>query len=370
LNFAVFLKEKTMVNRKVTESEMMKMLQSGYVLLNPLVIEKIEKDVVFSSKHRADALITARIPDSGDLFNFIVEVKASSTPLVVTQAVAQAKSLSGFSEGSLPMIVVPYLSPARLEELQDQGMSGVDLCGNGFVRVPGKLYVFRSGEKNRYLESRPLNNPYKGRSANVARLLLIKQQFDSLKAIQKALADAGERMVISQVSKAVQALADDLIVTKKDGVIRLTDPSKLLDMLAAEWKNPVISSQKTLRIKNGVKSLSALSKEPILKWSVSGTSSVSKYAVFSESGPLMVAVTDMEAALKQLEWTPEPVRNFADAVLFETNEPGFFFAKNTDETGIIWANMVQSYIELSNGDSRQKEAAVDIREKIMAGFLK
>ena len=32
-----------MVNRKITESEMMKMLQSGYVLLNPLVIEKIEK---------------------------------------------------------------------------------------------------------------------------------------------------------------------------------------------------------------------------------------------------------------------------------------------------------------------------------------
>ena len=82
----------------------------------------------------------------------------------------------------------------------------------------------------------------------------------------------------------------------------------------------------------------------------------------------MVAVTDIEAALKQIEWSSEPVRNFADAILFETDEPGFFFGNSTDSAGVRWADIVQSYIELSNGDARQKEAAADIREQIMRGL--
>lgn len=175
-------------------------------------------------------------------------------------------------------------------------------------------------------------------------------------------------MVISQVSKTVQALADDLVVTKKDGTIKLTDPSKLLDMLASEWKKPAIRSQQTVRLKGGINSLSSLSKEPIFKWAVTGASSVLEYAVFSESGPLMVAVTDMETALKQIEWSTEPVRNFADAILIETDEPGFFFANVVDNFGIRRAGIVQTFIELANGDARQREAADDLREKILRGL--
>lgn len=356
-----------MANRKMTEEKMMTFLDEGSNLLKPLVIRSVEKNVPLENRFRPDALIEADIPGEKGTFSFAVEVKASNTPLVIKQAVFQIKSIDSYGK-TFPLIFVPYLSPERLGELEAEGVSGVDLCGNGVIIVPGRVYVFRSGQPNLYPESRPLNNPYRGRSALVARLLLIRPEFDSLNSMQKALADAGERMVISQVSKAVQALADDLAVTKTKGMIKLTDPSKLLDMLASEWKNPVMTSQQTLMLRNGINSLSALSKDPILKWAVSGASSVSKYAVFSESGPLMVAVTDMEAALKQIEWSPEPVKNFADAVLFETDEPGVFFANNMDAAGVRWADMIQSYIELSNGDARMKEAAGDIREQIMRGL--
>jgi len=367
LYFSVFSNGKMMLNKKMTEEKMMEFLKEGADLLKPLVIRSVKKDVSVENRYRPDALIEADIPGEKGTFSFAVEVKASNTPLVIKQAVFEIKPLASYGK-TVPLIFVPYLSSERLGELEAEGVSGVDLCGNGVIIVPGRVYVFRSGQPNLYPESRPLNNPYRGRSALVARLLLIRQQFDSLKSLQKDLAAAGEIMAISQVSKAVQALADDLVVTKTKGTIKLTDPSKLLDMLASEWKKPVMGSQQTLRLKNGVNSLSALSGDPMLKWAVSGASSVSKYAVFSESGPLMVAVTDMEAALKQIEWSPEPVKNFADVILFETDDAGFFFVSNMDAAGIRWVDMIQSYIELSNGDARQKEAAGDIREQIMRGM--
>lgn len=356
-----------MINKKMTEEKMMEFLKEGADLLKPLVIRSVKKDVPVENRFRMDALIEADIPGEKGTFSFAVEVKASNTPLVIKRAVFQIKSLASYGK-TFPLIFVPYLSPERLGELEAEDVSGVDLCGNGVIIVPGRVYVFRSGQPNLYPESRPLNNPYRGRSALVPRLLLINPQFDSLMTMQKDLASAGEIMAISQVSKAVQALADDLVVTKTKGMIKLTDPSKLLNILASEWKKPVMRSQQTLKLKNGINSLSALSKEPLLKWVVSGASSVSKYAVFSESGPLMVAVTDMEAALKQIEWNQEPVRNFADAILFETDEPSFFFGKETDSSGIRWAGLLQTFIELSNGDARQKEAAADIREQIMRGL--
>jgi len=48
------------------------------------------------------------------------------------------------------MIVTPYLSPERLNELEERGISGVDLSGNGIVVIPGEMFVRRTGEPNRF----------------------------------------------------------------------------------------------------------------------------------------------------------------------------------------------------------------------------
>lgn len=360
-----------MGNRKITEVEMMKFFQEGSLLLKPLVIKKIEKNIALQNRHRADALIVASIQNSNEVYKFIIKVKASSTPLIVAQAVAQAKSFTVYS--STPMIVVPYLSPARLEELENMGVSGIDLCGNGFVNVPGKLYILRTGEKNLYSESRPLSNPYRGRSAMVARLLLVRHSFSSLKKLLKVLGDSGEKMVISQVSKAVQALADDLVVSKVDGKIFLADPFKLLENLAFHWKEKVGKSKLRkgvgLKLKDGVNSLSVLSKDSSIRWVVTGESSVNRYTAFSQGGSLKVVVSDIDIALRLLDEagvaTQESIKNFADVVLYETDEPGFFFDRITDASRINWAGKVQTYIELANGDARQQEAADDIKKQII-----
>ena len=366
LYFSIFSDGKNMNNRKITESKLFESFQKGSFLLRPFIIEQIERGVRIYPSYVADAVIDAKLPESGELLKFVVEAKTSNTPLIVQRAIVQVKEASENSSYN-PMIIVPYLSPERLSELEKEKVSGVDLCGNGVLIVPDRIYVFRSGQPNRYRESRPLNNPYKGRSAMVARMFLMQSEFSSLNALQKMLGIAGEKMVISQVSKAVQALENDLIVSKSGGMISLLNPSLLLDRLSAEWKRPVFRSQQNLRLPAGLNSLSSLSQDPLLKWAVTGESSVLQYAVFAQGKPLKIAVTDIAAAFKLIEGIPEPVANFADVVLFETDEPGFFFSNSLDASGIRWAGRLQTFLELSAGDARQKEAAADIRKQILKG---
>ena len=92
-----------------------------------------------------------------------------------------------------------------MKELEKEQVSGVDLCGNGIVMVPDRMTVMRTGFPNQYPESRPLSNPYRGRSAMVARMLLTRPQWKTLKDLLAAIQHAGAKLSLPQASKAVQA---------------------------------------------------------------------------------------------------------------------------------------------------------------------
>ncbi len=347
---------------KLNESEMLSRFQSGVVLLPPLVV----RASVFEESdrgNRVDARIRLALPDSTEEFRFVVESKAKSTPQTVLLAVAQAKKLA--REGEWPMIQVPYLSPERLDELERDGVSGVDLCGNGVIIVPGRLYVLRSGQPNRYPDSRLLSNAYRGRSAMVARMLAVQPRWESLTALAVAIQKGGAELSTSQVSKAAQTLEEELIVSKAGGGIQLTDPLRLLDNLGREWRKNRIRSRQALRLPSGIDLAPVLSSNPLLKWAVTGESSVMRYTQFSQGGPLRVAVSSLPLAQTLLRGEPETVPSFADLELIETEETGYFFANEIDEKGIRWASRLQTWLELQAGDARQQDAAQDIRNQIL-----
>ncbi|HNT26847.1 MAG TPA: hypothetical protein PKH10_01590 [bacterium] len=353
-----------MKNKKFLEAEVLSCFQEGAILLPPLVTTTIQRQVPLPSRYVADALMDAVLPqDPETKFRFVVEAKSQSTPMIVQRALLQVKEVAG--NFGLPLILVPYLASERLQELEQAGVSGVDLCGNGIVIVPGRIYILRTGEPNKYKESRPLNNPYRGRSAMVARMLLMRPRWNTLKELQKAIENAGTRMVISQVSKAVQALEEERMIVRSSGAVTLADAVLLLDKLSRERKKPAFRSRQAVRLPLGFDSISILSTDPLLRWAVTGESSVSRYATFGQEGPRRIAVSDMTVALKLLGGKPEPVLNFADVELLETDEPGYYFGNDMDN-GIRWAGKVQTWLELSAGDARQQEAAADIRKQILS----
>jgi len=347
-------------NQQISEATMLSRIQAGTVLLSPLVVRAC---TVLDANEKADARVELAFPGAQEAFRFVVEVKARATPQTIQLAMAQAKSAT--KAGEWPMIQVPYLSPERLEELEREGVSGVDLCGNGVVLVPGRLCVVRSGAPNQYRDSRPLNNPYCGRSAMVARMLLQRPRWELLSELAEAIQSAGAVLSLPQVSKAVQAMAEDLIVSKGARVIALNEPLRLLDKLGSEWRKPAVRGRQALRLPPSKDWACVLANSPDLKWAVTGESSVTRYAMFSQGGPRRIAVSSLPLALTLLGGTPEPVPNFADVELVETNEAGFFFGNETDEKEVRWASRLQTWLELQSGDARQQDAAKDLREQIL-----
>lgn len=340
---------------------MLARIRVGSVLLSPLVVRSLEMQ---PQNNQADARLELSWPGEPASFWFTLESKGKANPQAIQLAMMQARQAA--KGGDLPMIQVPFLPPERLDELEQEAVSGVDLCGNGIVIVPGHLCVIRSGAPNKYPDSRPLSNPYRGRSAMVARMLLERPRWSSLSELADALRQAGADLSLPQVSKAVQAMEEDLILAKLTREITLQEPLRLLDTLGREWRKPKIRARQALRLRSGRELAPALSSNPLLKWAFTGESSAVRYAMSSQGGPRKIAVSSLPLALTLLDELPEPIPNFADVELLETEEAGLYFDNEIDGKGDRWASRLQAWLELQSGDARQQDVAKDIRSQILS----
>ena len=316
------------------------------------------------------ARLELELPDAAGTFRFLVEARAAGTPLQVQAAsysVMECVAKANMSKpgGWLPLIVVPYLNPERLAELEQKKISGVDLCGNGVVLVPGRAVIVRSGQPNLYPDSRPLGKPFTGKSALVGRMLLVKPGWGSLTALVEGIKQAGGDISLPQASKTVQALVEEMLIARTGTGFKLQESLRLLDRLGQAFTRPVYRNRRLLRLPTGADWAGALSAVPALRWTVTGESSVRKYAVLGESGPWRVAVDDLDQAAAAIGGSVEPVPAFADIELVETDDPIVFFQAAADDAGTRWASRVQCWLELQAGDARQQQAANDVRDQIL-----
>ena len=369
-----FSGEKMDVVTKMTEWDQMEYLMATEDLLPPLQRETV--DVTLPERERADAFLTMKL--RGDLptdyFHFLVEAKSQNTPRIVHLAISQIKAATAKRNDPevFPMIVVPYLSEERLTELEQAQVSGIDLCGNGIVSIPGRILVYRTGNKNLYPASRPVSNPFLGKSGIVGRVFLsvehsaVLDQPDStaLGEIHEAIRKGGVNISISQVSKTVAALEEERILGSQGRAIYLLDPDRLMAELATGWKK-YSGDRIHCRLADGRTALSRLNQDPALNWAITGESSVGRHAAFIQGGPLEVVVSNRKKALSLLEATVENVPSFADVTLLESDEPAYFFANDVDENGVRWASILQTWVELKKGDARQQEAARDLYRKLL-----
>jgi hypothetical protein len=120
-------------------------------------------------------------------------------------------------------------------------VSGIDLCGNGIVYVPNRICVVRTGQPNLYPDSRPVADPFRGRSGLVARMLIEHLNWGTLSELTEAIEKQAQLKgpSLSQVSKTISAYAEELLVIKERNTIRLADPIRMLDQLGKNWRlNP------------------------------------------------------------------------------------------------------------------------------------
>lgn len=301
---------------------------------------------------------------------YAYEYKTSSTPQAIVHAVMQIQRWAG-SKNLQPLVIVPYLSETRLNELDAQGISGLDLCGN-CVLTGSAFYIWRSGNPNKYTESRPIKNVFRGNSSIFCRCFVLQSSFPSLTALRdfaraRAISWSDEgSLTLATASKVVRTLEQQLLVQRSDKNLRTLDRGRLLDALLKEYRLPT-----GRRIRGKAKHLDWLfdEKNPGKVPSravMTGQSAASYYGVLSTSDVMSVYVPDVQAVAAAIHL--EETRVFPTVELIEDRSEVPYFdvrrAKNR-----LWASPVQTWLELASGDPRERTAADLLRRTLTDGTL-
>jgi hypothetical protein len=271
------------------------------------------------------------------------------------------------------MLFMPFLSERQLQELEREGLSGIDLCGNGVVVVQGTFAVFRSGGKNRFPSSALIKNIYRKNSSMVGRAFLLCAGYQTVQEIRTKINQRNllvnrwdkKPMSLSTVSKSLKTLQDNLIVTREE-TIRLLQPDKLLEKLRENYDPPVVKERVRLKIseENGKvwKLLSKQSQTLDLPLMASGTSSVTRYAVMQRGELLSVYCPKVEMLLERLPGSQSD--RFPNLELLVTEDERVYFDAR-QEGNFWWASPVQVYLELMAGDKRDQETAEQLKTLIL-----
>ncbi len=354
----------------LTEKEMLDQLREDRIQLPPLTFRSLGNPREVGVNERLDAFI--EIIWQQNVARFAVECKALSTPKAFQDSLNFLKTFS-FPNDYLPMIFMPYLNEWQLQELESEGLSGIDLCGNGVVMVPGTFAVFRSGGKNRFPSSALIKNIYRKNSSMVGRAFLLCAAYQTVQEIRTMINQRNllvsrwdkKPMSLSTVSKALKTLEDDLIVTREE-TIRLLQPDKLLEKLRENYEPPTVKERVRLKIseENGKiwKLLSEQSQMLDLPVMASGSSSVNQYTVMQGGDLFSVYCPKVEGLLKQLAGSQSDRFPNLELLLIE-DEAVYFDARQVGN--FWWASPVQSYLELMAGDKRDQEIAEQLKSLIL-----
>lgn len=352
-----------MKNRKTpTEAAILEEVRSGCLGLPPLEVE-IEGTETTGRDNRSAALLVLRWGKRR--YRFAAKLDRHWTPKALSQLVAQARQYARPPDLN-PLVIVPYLPEPRLRELQQQGVSGIDLCGNGVVLVPEEVLVYRTGEPNRFRWDGEIKNVFRRASSLVPRAFLVKPCYNSVQDARREILDRGGNLVLSTVSKVCKTLEDLLLIERRRAKgsaareLRLIQPDRVLDLLARNYE-PAVGG--TLRGKTKL-SPEAL-RDALVRAGVTavqtGFGSVGSYAVMATEGVQYFYATDLAAARRALGDTFEETERFANVTFTETREDAVYFDRRSE----LVASPIQTYLELATGDKRSQETAEQVRRAIL-----
>jgi len=343
------------------EEELVTRLRRGDVVFPPLSLTWEE-----SRPKGIDGVVS--MASQNKSFRFAAECMRLSNPKAIVAAAEQAQKQAQAPK-LLPLVVVSYLNEQALDDLETRAVSGIDLCGNGVVTVPGEWYVRRTGNPNLFRAEGVIKNVYRKNSSVAARLFLARPAFDSVQDALDELARRGGRVTLSTVSKVCKRLEDDLIIERKrEGAtkLRLNQPEKLLDRLTANYSPPEVKRRLTGKLR-GIEppefraQLRTWAKKTANQVAMTGASSVGAYAVMARDGVEEYYCTDVAGAVRALGDRFQPAERFATVTLLETPDEEVYFDRRDDLT----ASPVQTFLELSSGDKRDRQTADQLRRVIL-----
>jgi hypothetical protein len=355
----------------VTENDIFKALGNGTVQLPPMVVNLVKRPSasrkLAGDPYSPDAVV--ELSWKRRRWKFLADFKAAATPRAFESALTDV--LPAAKKAKLnPMVVLPYLAPESLSRLEEAGVSGLDLCGNGIVNIPGELLIVRTGQPNRFPRSEPIRNVYRGDSSLIARAFLIKPIYSAVGEILTTINKNGGNISFATVSKVLKTLEADLIVSRSKEGIKLLQASKLLDQLAANYRPPKVVERYVgkVQIADGElsKRLAEGARQIGSRLEITGAASAANYSVLARE-PVAAAYCSASPrdVLSALKVKFEETDRFPNVDLICTEDGPTYF-EPVEKAGVQYASPVQAYLELMSGDKRQRETAEQVREFIVS----
>jgi hypothetical protein len=343
----------------------------GEIQFPPLELMSFASDVrrgAAGSLAVLDGVLTVRW--GGRSFEFGVELSRDATPKSIEAAVRQAKVVAR-SAGVHPLLVVPYLSQERLAALEADGVSGLDLCGNGVIAVPGELLVYRTGSPNRFPSEGAIKNVYRKNSSIVARAFLLSSRYDSVRELLAEIRKRRGDVTLATVSKVCSRLDEDLVIERsrdessREKQLRLLQPEKLLKLLASNYAPPVVSrtfvGKCTIPYEDLLRTLEEWEDRSGNRVVETGTSSSLAYSMMVREPMRSFYCTDLEGVRMSLGDQLKETGRFANVEFLETGDEFVYFDRRR---GLV-ASPIQSYVELLAGDKRERETAEQVQRIIL-----
>jgi hypothetical protein len=350
----------------ITELTILDLLENGQISLPPLRTYLKERSPTPSNTSRSsevDALVEVRWGEQS--YTLAAEIKTSNTPKALRSAADRILALAP-AFNALPLVIVPWLSPEQLSELEKRQISGIDLCGNGVVVVPAKILVLRTGQPNAYPESRPIRDVYRGDSSIVARTYLLKPRYRSVNDVWDEVRSRLGNVALSTVSKVLKQLEDDLVIAKDGKATRLLQADKLMDNLSASYRPATAKGRFVGRCKPAAASLLAqTAADKGIRVVRTGISSATRYATMGLD-PVQAFYCDRDprTVLEAVGIEAEETERFPNIELIQTEDASVYFDRRVESAG-SFASPVQTWLELNAGDKRLREVAGQVKELIL-----
>ena len=219
------------------ESEMLRLLAQGRVDTSPLKVVAVEVEPARKGRSKDSAAgcrIGPPLAEEGVPFRRGVQSRfhAQGNRRRRRNRETDQQAAAFLSRWSLPRICP---SPSY-DSLQEQQVSGIDLSGNALILVPGEILVSRTGAPNKFRRSGVIKNVYRKNSSIVARVFLLKPQYDSITEVMDEIKTRGGSVTQATVSKVCSSLDQDLVIERTKGKsprtrsLRLIQPEKLLEL--------------------------------------------------------------------------------------------------------------------------------------------
>ena len=353
-----------MKTAKFLESEVFDKLEREKQMYSPLILSSVKRTESSEDKG-IDGFV--KINYLGKTVSLIIEIKNRTAPQIVEtgiDALLRIIKNEKYKE-FVPTLVVPYLNEKIVARLKSNNLCGLDLNGNYFLTTPDFVAI-RLDRKNQYKESSYIKDIYSRNSSLVGRFLLSQNyNYDRVSDIYDGIKKLGGNISLSTVSKVLKGFEEQLIISKENKKIKLLQVDKLLKNLRDNYIAP--SVQRTIKANLPGEMMQA--KRILLdmfgtNWIWAGESSAEFYTTTTPSDSFTVFSKGRNNPAASEEDVKMRFYNYTIFVLSPVDEYVFF------DSSDYKASKIQSYLELSQLDKREKEIAQDLEKDILNEFAK